>query len=35
MKSGHPLYPMDQTVSYQSPTVVFPTWSPMSAQQMM
>lgn len=26
MKSGHPLYPMDQTVSYQSPAVVFPPW---------
>jgi hypothetical protein len=32
MKSGHPLYPMDQTVSYQSPAVVFPPWPPMSAQ---
>ncbi|UJR25882.1 hypothetical protein I4U23_007231 [Adineta vaga] len=35
MKSGHPLYPMDQTVSYSSPTVVFPPWSSMSAAQML
>ncbi|CAF1564772.1 unnamed protein product, partial [Adineta ricciae] len=35
MKSGHPLYPMDQTVSYQSPAVVFPQWSPMSAAQIL
>ncbi len=34
MKSGHPLYPMDQTVSYQSPAVVFPPWPPMSAQML-
>ena len=32
MKSGHPLYPMDQTVSYQSPAVVFPPWASMPAQ---
>ncbi len=35
MKSGHPLYPMDQTVSYQSPTVVFPQWPPMSAASIL
>jgi len=35
MKSGHPLYPMDQTVSYQSPAVVFPPWPPMSAAQIL
>ncbi len=35
MKSGHPLYPMDQTVSYQSQAVVFPQWSPMTAAQML
>ncbi|CAF3328199.1 unnamed protein product [Rotaria sp. Silwood1] len=35
MKSGHPLYPMDQTVSYPSQTVVFPPWPPMSAAQML
>ncbi len=35
MKSGHPLYPMDQTVSYQSPAVVFPPWPPMSAASIL
>ncbi|CAF1576959.1 unnamed protein product, partial [Rotaria sordida] len=35
MKSGHPLYPMDQTVSYSSPAVVFPPWPQMSAAQML
>ncbi len=35
MKSGHPLYPMDQTVSYQSPAVVFPPWPPMSAAPIL
>jgi hypothetical protein len=33
MKSGHPLYPMDQTVSYPSQAVVFPPWPPMLSQQ--
>jgi hypothetical protein len=35
MKSGHPLYPMDQAVSYQSPTVVFPQWQQMSAAPIL
>lgn len=35
MKSGHPLYPMDQTGSYSSPAVVFPSWAPMSATQIL
>ncbi len=35
MKSGHPLYPMDQTVSYPSPAVVFPPWPQMSAPPML
>jgi RNA recognition motif-containing protein len=35
MKSGHPLYPMDQTVSYQSQAVVFPQWSPMQAASIL
>ena len=35
MKGGHPLYPIDQTVSYPSQTVVFPSWAPMSAGQML
>jgi RNA recognition motif-containing protein len=35
MKSGHPLYPMDQTVSYPSPAVVFPPWAPMSGGPML
>jgi len=35
MKSGHPLYPMDKTVSYQSPAVVFPPWPPMSAAPIL
>lgn len=35
MKSGHPLYPMDQTGSYPSPAVVFPPWSPISAAQIL
>ena len=35
MKSGHPLYPMDQTVSYQTPAVIFPQWSPMQAASML
>ena len=32
MKSGHPLYPMEQTVPYPSPAVVFPSWGPMLPQ---
>jgi len=35
MKSGHPLYPMDQTVSYPSPAVVFPPWASMSPAQLL
>lgn len=35
MKSGHPLYPMDQAVSYPSQTVVFPSWPPLSAAPML
>ncbi len=35
MKSGHPLYPMDQTVSYSTQAVVFPNWPHMSGAPML
>lgn len=35
MKSGHPLYPMDQAGGYPSQAVVFPPWSPLSAAQIL
>lgn len=35
MKSGHPLYPMDQAVTYQSQAVVFPPWASMQTASML
>lgn len=35
MKSGHPLYPMDQGVPYQAPAVIFPPWTSIQAASML
>ena len=35
MKSGHPLFPMDQTVSYPTPAVIFPQWPPLPSGPML
>lgn len=35
MKSGPPLYPIDQGVPYPGSTVIFPQWGPMTAASMV
>jgi hypothetical protein len=35
MKGGHPLYPMEPTVSYPAPAMIFPQWSPMQSASIL